>query len=193
MKFENIKRDKGVAGLTILLSLVTMLFVIGLLVFIFAIMGDEIKSSSSIAASETATTTDTSLTLASEVVTLTACAAQDEGTITSVATVYNDTTLVTSGNYTFSGCVLDLTAGELPYNESLGNVTYTYTYAGDGYDVVNDTTGAIVGVTDWYEIFIVIAAMVVLILLTVIIITAIRGSGLMTGGTGGGAGNVGSA
>lgn len=37
------KQDKGVAGLTILLSLVTMLFVIGLLVMIFALMGGELQ------------------------------------------------------------------------------------------------------------------------------------------------------
>jgi len=40
VKFSN---DKGVAGLTILLSLVTMLFVIGLLVMIYALMGGELQ------------------------------------------------------------------------------------------------------------------------------------------------------
>ena len=95
MKFGN---DKGVAGLTILLSLVTMLFVIGLLVMIYALMGGELQD---------ATTDATAI------------------------------------------------------------------------DVINDTTSAISSVTDWFEIFIVIGAMVVLILLTVIIITAIRGSGMM--------------
>jgi len=95
VKFSN---DKGVAGLTILLSLVTMLFVIGLLVMIYALMGGELQD---------ATTDATAI------------------------------------------------------------------------DVINDTTSAISSVTDWFEIFIVIGAMVVLILLTVIIITAIRGSGMM--------------
>ena len=99
MKFG--KCDKGVAGLPILLSLVTMLFVIGLIVMIFALMGGELQNAT------------------------------------------NDTTAV---------CV------------------------------INDTTTSISSVTDWFDIFIVIGAMVVLILLTVIIITAIRGSGLMSGG-----------
>lgn len=98
MKFG--KQDRGVAGLTILLSLITMLFVIGLLVMVYALMGGELQS---------ATT---------------------------------DTTAI---------------------------------------DVINDTTVAVSSVTDWFPIFIVIGAMVVLILLTVIIITAIRGSGLMSG------------
>lgn len=95
------KTDKGVAGLTILLSLIVMLFVIGLIVMIFAIMSAKLQ---------TATT---------------------------------DTTAI---------------------------------------GVINDTGQSISGVTDWFDIFIVIGAMVVLILLTVIIITAIRGSGLVAGG-----------
>lgn len=100
MRFD-LKQDKGVAGLTVLLSLIVMLFVIGLLVMIFALMGGELQ-----------------------------------------------------------GATTDATA--------IG--------------VINDTTTSISSVTDWYDIFIVIGAMVVLILLTVIIIVAIRGSGLMAGG-----------
>ena len=102
MKFDNVKHDKGVAGLTILLSLIVMLFVIGLIVMIFALMSGELQN---------ATTDATAIT------------------------------------------------------------------------VINDTGSAISGVTDWFEIFIVIGAMVVLILLTVIIITAIRGSGLIAEGS----------
>jgi len=98
MKFG--KQDQGVAGLTILLSVITMLFVIGLLVMIFSLMSGELQD------------------------------ATDD-------------------------------------NTSIG--------------VINDTGVAIADVTDWFPLFIVITAMVVLILLTVIIITAIRGSGLMTG------------
>jgi quinol-cytochrome oxidoreductase complex cytochrome b subunit len=45
MKFSSLKQDKGVAGLSILLSLITMLFVIGLLVMIFALMGGELMDS----------------------------------------------------------------------------------------------------------------------------------------------------
>ena len=100
MKFGIQHKDKGVAGLTILLSLVTMLFVIGLLVMIFALMGGELRDAT---------------------------------------------------NNTVAG------------------------------NVIGNTTESIASVTDWFDIFIVIAAMVVLILLTVIIIVAIRGSGLMEG------------
>ena len=96
------KQEKGVAGLTILLSLVVMLFIIGLIVMIFSLMASSLMSS----------TTD--------------------------ATAVN---------------------------------------------VINQTGQAIAGVTDWFDIFIVIGAMVVLILLTVIIITAIRSSGMVAEGS----------
>lgn len=49
--------------------------------------------------------------------------------------------------------------------------------------VMNDTSNAISGATDWFAIFITIAAVVVLILLIVLIIVSLRGAGLM--GTGG--------
>jgi len=101
MKLEKrLRKDKGTAGLTVLLSVVTMLFVIGLLVMIFALMGGELM-----------------------------------------------------------GATTDANAIE----------------------VINDTTTNISSVTDWFNIFIVITAMVVLILLTTIIIVAIRGSGMMGG------------
>ena len=43
MKFSKIKNDKGVAGLTILLSVVTTLFIIGLLIMVYALMGGELQ------------------------------------------------------------------------------------------------------------------------------------------------------
>jgi len=38
------KQDKGVAGLTVLLTLITMLFVIGLIVMIFSLMSSNFQS-----------------------------------------------------------------------------------------------------------------------------------------------------
>lgn len=93
------KQDKGTAGLTILLSLIVMLFVIGLIVMIFSIMSAELQ-----------------------------------------------------------GATTDATAIK----------------------TINDTGTAISSVTQWFDLFIVIGAMVVLILLTVIIIVAIRGSGMVS-------------
>lgn len=102
LKKMKTKQDKGVAGLTILLSLIVMLFVIGLIVMIFSLMSSSLQ-----------------------------------------------------------GATTDATAIE----------------------IINDTGQALAGVTDWFDIFIVIGAMVVLILLTVIIITAIRGSGMVANGS----------
>ncbi|MCK5294014.1 MAG: hypothetical protein KAJ49_05130, partial [Arcobacteraceae bacterium] len=39
------KSEKGVAGLNILLSVVTLIFVIGLIVMVFSLMGGELSSS----------------------------------------------------------------------------------------------------------------------------------------------------
>ena len=52
-------------------------------------------------------------------------------------------------------------------------------------DVMNKTSIAISSATDWFAIFITIAAVVVLILLIVLIIVSLRQAGLMGGGMGG--------
>lgn len=96
--------NRGVAGLDVFLSVIVMLFVIGFLVMIFALMGGELQDS------------------------------------------------------------LD--------TQTTNNLTARQT--------INDTINALSDATDWFGIIIVITAMVVLILLTVIIITAIRGTGLIT-------------
>jgi len=63
----------------------------------------------------------------------------------------------------------------------LTSMTYTYDADTTATDVMNATTTGVANVTSWFEIFIVIGAMVVLILLTVIIITAINSSGMVAG------------
>jgi hypothetical protein len=183
MKFGNLKQDKGVAGTTVLLSLIVALFVIGLLVMIFAIMGGTLKSSSSVGASETGSAEQNGITFSDGGTTLTTCNSATNGAVTTIAVV-NATggETVNSANYTFSGCVLTAAAGS-EYNSTLVNSSYSYTYAGTAYDVINDTTGSIASVTTFFSLFIVIGSMVVLILLTVIIIVAIRQSGMLSGGT----------
>lgn len=80
----------------------------------------------------------------------------------------------------------DVTEEEVnPYASEYWDINYDYTCSeGDNLasDIMSDTTSSVGGVTDWFDIFIVIGAMVVLILLTVIIITAIRSSGMVAGG-----------
>jgi len=200
MKKQTIKQDQGVAGLTILLSFIVMLFVIGLLVMIFSIMGS--KMSDSVYTSTSATSTNESLGTPTTAGLLLATGGNSRnGVCGAVTKIYNDTTgnvQIGLGNITQVGCyVYNNTASGnwlTTFGDADTRMTYTYTYDANNTatEVIGDTTSSIAGVTDWFDIFIVIVAMVVLILLTVIIITAIRSSG-MVGGSSQGANSVGTA
>ena len=183
MKFSKFKQDKGVAGLTILLSMVTILFVIGLLVMIFTLMGASLKTS--IYDTTTATITNETLTTVAET-------GEDFATVDfrdvvcTIGIVTNASTgeTIPATNYTGTGCSLawsGASADDPNYNNTDWNVSYSYVWEADteATDVMNATTQSVAEVTDWFGIFIVISAMVVLILLTVIIITAIRSSGMV--------------
>lgn len=174
-------RDKGVAGLVILLSLVTMLFIIGLLVMIFTLMGGSLQDVSY---------TDLSATNSNETLTTVAETGENFAVSTyrsvsctiSIVTNATNGAVISSGNYTQTNCNL-ASSGTGVFNNTNWNVTYSYTYEGDttATEVLNDTTIALSSTTNFFTIFIVIASMVVLVLLTVIIIVAVRGSGLMSG------------
>lgn len=186
------KQEKGQAGLTILLSVIVMLFIIGLLIMIFSLMSSEIQDSDSIY------TRSASATVGAEAITLTTAGT----TPTTVSTLrspqcvfvalYNGTTLLGSGNVTeIAECSFSNTTYYTTWR-----INYTYTYLADlnGIaDTINDTTASISSTIDWFDIFVVITAMVVLILLTVIIISAIRSSGMIAGGNKSGANTVGTA
>lgn len=198
MRFGNLKQDRGVAGLTILLSLITMLFVIGLLVMIFSLMGGELRDATFTTTSATAVNQSNAKPTTAGI-TLTAGSLQD-GSCGALTSVYNGTTgsgdvAIALGNFTQVGCLIKNATSFATYSANLRyNYPYTYGAENTATNVINDTTAGISGVTDWYPIFIVIGAMVVLILLTVIIITSIRGSGMMGGTTNAtGMSNVGSA
>ena len=102
MQYANLRKEKGVAGLEILISLIATLFVVGVLVMAFVIAGSKME--------ETIDSTDT-----------------------------------------------------------------------EAIEVINETKTAISGVTDWFDTFIVIGAIVVLVLLIILVIIAIRRAGLMGG------------
>jgi len=191
MRFKS-NTDKGVAGLTILLSLVTMLFVIGLLVMIFALMGGELQD---------ATYDSTAVDVVNESITW---VGTGNVTVTGASTLHfanwNATAIVLINGSTLAGENTTLVEGTdyilyVGNNGIIGNLTtdssdgarasYSYIYdaGNDATNVMGNTTVGIANVVDWFDIFVVIGAMVVLILLTVIIITAIRGSGLMAGGS----------
>jgi uncharacterized membrane protein len=181
---QKFKQDKGVAGLTIMLSIIVMLFVIGLIVMIFSIMGAKL---------ETSTYDTTTGSIANETVTglTNVSGAGDYLSVStlrdvtcSLTAVINATSNATvpASNYTTVNCLIYATNGSAYTGQNV-KVSYSYTYEADNTatDVMNDTVHSVASSTDWFDIFIVIGAMVVLILLTVIIITAIRSSGMVDG------------
>jgi len=194
---QQVKQDKGTAGLTILLSLVVMLFIIGLLVMIFSLMGSELQDATY--TSTTGSVGNESLTTVMNTTGVDVAKSTYKNVVCTFTAVWNKTNWysVSAGNYTTDNCrLLGSDTQDIGINNTLWNVDYTYTYDAMNTETtaMNDTTSAISGVTDWFDIFVVIGAMVVLILLTVIIITAIKGSGMMGGGgTTSGANSVGTA
>jgi len=178
MKFNYKNNDQGVAGLTILLSLVTFLFVIGLLVMIFSLMGGEMINST-YDSTDVTVLNETGAWLNSTTYTVDNYDATNFGSLVITSAINTtDNSSIGVGNFT----VVDdgfTNATATNYDSVWVSYTYNYDASNGATDVMNDTTTNISGVTDWFPIFVVIGAMVVLILLTVIIITAIRGSGLM--------------
>jgi hypothetical protein len=191
------KQDKGVAGLSILLGVIVTLFIIGLLVTIFAIMGTEMRDSIYTSTLISYTNKSTVYKVNETGVSLTGTGLRNVACATPSSCVnLTDGVLVPAVNYSLSsGCLLKYTGTNtaVRFNNTIWNCTYSYTYDADNTatNIMNETVTGIAGVSDWFDIFIVITAMVVLILLTVIIITAIRGSGMI--GTTGGQNSVGTA
>jgi len=120
------KTDKGVAGLTILLSLVVMLFVIGLLVMIFSIMGSKMSD---------ATYEETTVTVGLEDVGLladntgylldTRSARNFRGAI--ITTLYNNTNEALGvGNVTLTGYTLNAVSNTTGLADVFINYTYIY-------------------------------------------------------------------
>jgi len=132
------KQDRGVAGLTILLSLVVMLFIIGLLVMIFTLMGGALEGSSY---------DTTAGTIPAETLT-TVTASQHNFSVAnfrdvtcSLLTVSNTSTAVLiypEGNYTTSKCSVTGLAGNHSYFAQINNETLT---------TVDNQTGELVSVS----------------------------------------------
>lgn len=186
-----------------MLSVIVMLFIIGLLIAVFSIMGSELKTSVA-DISKSSVTTETGELLSSNVTSATGVSVAKATlrdfagvSITSLyANNYSGTyVLLNSGNYTFSTAGVVKFTDASTYNQTQVNVTYTYTYTTDtrSQDIMNDTVTGLAETSNWFDIFIVITAMVVLILLTVIIVTAIRSSGMIAGSGSTGANTVGTA
>ena len=180
--------DKGVAGLDILFGVIVMLFVIGFLIMIFAITGGELQDNAydDISGTNTYEVTDTvvnetgvTFDIGEEI--------RESCTFTACVNSTSNTTIA-SGNWTetASTCSLVFSSTDSTdagnFNNTLWNCTYTYTAERNSTasGIAEDTYQELGETTDWFGIIIVISAMVVLILLTVIIISAIRGSGMVS-------------
>ena len=177
---KTFKQDKGQAGLTILLSVIITLFIIGLLIAIFSIMGSELQISSydtttSSVVNESITPKTSGTNLAKSTFRDVVC-----GTATCRNFTGAPSGLSLAGNFTQTNCLIANTTSTFP---NAWKCSYSYTWSADNTatDVMNETIVSVSSTTDWFDIFIVITAMVVLILLTVIIITAIRSSGMIGG------------
>lgn len=178
-KMEIKKYDKGVAGLNLFLSLVVSLFIIGLIIMIFALIGGGLVDASYTATGAVAT--GETLTNVNNVTSTSFANAGLTGVACSSVSLYNATYPILATNYTVTGCSVILTATtSINGTNILTNYTYAYSANNDATRSIGNTTAAIATAVDWFDIFIVIGAMVVLILLTVIIIASIRGSGLIT-------------
>ena len=180
MIFKKLKTDRGVAGTTVLLSLIVSLFVIGLLVMIFALMGSSLRDAS-YDATTVAVTNETGAWINSTAYNVSTYAANGFTSLT-LTHLYNSTdgTVIELANATVSGIGFT-NSSSMTWSNVSASYTYVYDAENTATEVINETTTAISGATDFFDLFIVIGSMVVLILLTVIIIVAIRNSGMMEG------------
>jgi hypothetical protein len=198
------KKDKGTAGLTVIISIITILFVIGLLTMIFALMGDNVGYVTKTDATGAVVNGSVTGLLTNNTQLL--FATTEEIAYTDIActltVLHNgsdeDWDLVPTDNYTVGGLGNCYVIGNDDAYSGAGvgyQATYTTAYKADttSSDLIDDTTESLSGVPDWFPIIIVIGFMVVLILLVSIIITAIRGTGLMGAGAGVSGGTAGSA
>ena len=180
------KNKKGqVVGLEIFLSVIAMLFVIGIIIMAFALAGSQIMSIDSAFDRTGATSVANESNFMNGTIGYYDLEfAGLRGSLCTLSTIYNGSDLIAeTGNYSVSNCRVSLTSGS-PYENFTWNTTYSYTYEAPNLvsDVVNDTVQGISSATDWFAIFITIAAVVVLILLVVLIIISLRGAGLMGSG-----------
>ena len=185
MKYKKVlKQKKGVAGLEVLLSIISMLFMIGIIIMVFVIGGTKLE--------ETVSTGDflDSTTVANEV----GAYSNETGYTLAGASSYNAESFAITGawnetsgvaialaNFSVSSTGVVTNASILTYEAV--NFSYTYNYLQDmsSAEVINDTYTSLGSTTDWFPTFIILGAMIVLVLLVVIIITSIKRSGITEG------------
>tara|TARA_B100000315_G_C14284120_1_gene454378 strand:- start:78 stop:650 length:573 start_codon:yes stop_codon:yes gene_type:complete len=178
---------KGVAGLEVLLSIIAMLFMIGIIVMVFVIAGaklqETVTTGNFLDAYGTVTNESTGGINVSGYTVL--GAGNTSASVFAIVTGWY--TGEAGGEYAFTNLTIDsngvVTNSTVTDYGSNATVTYTFSYLKDtsARDVINDTYSSLGDVTDWFPTFIILGALVVLILLVVIIITSIKRSKITEG------------
>ena len=176
-----IKERKGVAGLNIFLSMVAMLFMIGIIVMVFVIAGSKLQDSVKETCDAITVTNESLGNVTSGNYSYFDYYNLDDVACSITTMLANESiTAIGSGNWTYyAPCSIKPTATS-EYLNMIWNVSYTYTFSDDtdGSRSINDTKTSIKTATDFFPTFIVLGSMVVLVLLTVIIINSIRKTGI---------------
>ena len=183
MQFKGLNQEKGVAGLNVFLSIIAMLFMIGIIVMIFALAGAklseqvEFDTGAGIGNGTTDDVVNETGTYINGTSTLSNCV----GTVTNASNLSN--AWIHPGNYSVTNCVIKFAGADDSYNNTkwVLNGTYTFTAKGTASVAIDNTVTALADVPDWFPTIIVLGAMVVLILLVVIIINSIKGAGITEG------------
>jgi len=199
MEFDNLKQDKGVAGMNILIGLVVSIFILAILVMSIALLSDELEDA-----------IDTSVDGGDVVDYLTGEILTNESTITFAnstivalddisCSLYNLTngtegSAISTTEYTVGGVgncyVIGNATSVTTYSDEGINSTYSFTYSTEttASGTIENASQDISSTTEWFTIFIVMGAIVVIMLLVAIIIQVAKG---FQGGNVGGSSNSG--
>lgn len=169
---------KGVLGLDTVKAVMLVLLTLGILlvvsVLILTLLGNSAENAE---IKKTGSGTNETITLNASVtdylapVYLRNC----EATVAYISNNSNVASILTSGNYTQSGCGITSTSAASLYEGQTVNVTYTYTYNSNNTNMVVTQTTKGAGVFFTYApTFFILLAVVVLILIIAIVIVAVQ-------------------
>ena len=180
------RKDKGIAGLDILLGVVILIFILGIILFVFATLGGTAETTAwddKTSAPFTNLTTDRAINN-------TNCANVTginsriyRGCILTITQMNNWSTgdQINPPNYTImADCSLCLGPGITNgVNNSKWNASGYYTYLADTAQSkdINRTTSSLNSTTSYMNIIIVLVVLVVLSLLVTLILSSLRGTG----------------
>ena len=178
------RTEKGQAGLNILLSVVTMLFLLGMIIMIYVYSGSKLEDA--VATTTTVNVGNETITTLTEVARNLAYYGYWEVACSNfIVTNASSGATVPATNYTGGGgCTIAIkTASVSNWNATTVNVSYTATHKtySDDVLVINKTKQAIGSTVDWFDIIVVMSALVVLVLLIVLIVRAIKTTGIEKG------------